>query len=70
MSSTWFISNPITMSESQPESIWSRCRTIPLLYHQPTSQAQAKALVMMSSVFTTALRLEHPRSLFLDPALW
>lgn len=70
MSSTLLISNPVTMSESQPEAIWGRCRAIPLFDHQLTSQEYAEAPVMMSGVFTTFLRLERPRPSSLNLALW
>lgn len=69
-SSTLLLSEPITMCASQPEATWSRCRAIPFSYHDPTRQEHAKTLVMMSRVFTTVLRLEHPRSSSWNLELW
>lgn len=43
---------------------------VELPYHKPTSQEHDKALMMMSGVFTTVLRLEHPRSSSFRLALW
>lgn len=70
MSSILFISNLVTMSKSQPEVIWSRCRAIVLFNHHLTSQEHTEAPVMMSGVFTTVLRLENSRPSSSNLALW